>query len=62
MENDNYIKQKVDDLFEKLVKSAASFIYKPDEIKRIKEDIYKLQNKCEHKYENGKCIYCRKEE
>lgn len=64
MENVNNfeIREKVDDLYEKLVRSAATFIFKPNEIKQIKEQIFNLQEQCNHKFENGKCIYCRKEE
>ena len=64
MENINNfeIRDKVDDLYEKLVRSAATFIFKPNEIKQIKEQIFNLQEQCNHKFENGKCIYCRKEE
>lgn len=64
MENVNNfeIREKVNDLYEKLVHSAATFIFKPNEIKQIKEQIFNLQEQCNHKFENGKCIYCRKEE
>ena len=64
MENVNNfeIREKVDNLYEKLVRSAATFIFKPNEIKQIKEQIFNLQEQCNHKFENGKCIYCRKEE
>ena len=64
MENVNNfeIREKVDNLYEKLVYSAATFIFKPNEIKQIKEQIFNLQEQCNHKFENGKCIYCRKEE
>ena len=56
MENVNFIKQEIDSLYDKLIKSAATFIYKPNEIKEIKERIFKLQNNCPHEYKNGKCI------
>jgi len=62
MENVNFIKQEIDSLYDKLVKSAATFVYKPNEIKEIKDRIFKLQNNCPHEYKNGKCIYCRKDE
>lgn len=62
MENVNFIKEEIDDLYTSLNRCAATFIYKPDEIKKIKEKIFNLQNDCPHKFENGKCIYCRKEE
>ena len=62
MENVNFIKKEINTLYQKLVESAATFIYKPDEIKKIKQEIFKLQEKCPHQYENGKCIYCRKDE
>ena len=58
----NNIKEQIDDLYEKLAKSAATFIYKPDEIRKIKQNIFELQDKCNHNFINGKCIYCRKEE
>jgi len=54
------IKQQIDNLYEKLAQSAMTFIYKPDEIAKIRENIFELQNKCHHEYVNGKCIYCRK--
>lgn len=56
------IKKEIDFLFQKLAESAATFIYKPDELKKIRQNIYSLQDKCEHKFINGKCIYCRKDE
>ena len=56
------IKKQINSLYEKLAQSAATFIYKPDEIKKIKQDIFELQEKCEHEFKNGKCIYCRKDE
>jgi len=62
MENGNFIKQKIDELQTKLAMSAATFIYKPNELNNIKNQIFELQNKCEHKFENGKCIYCKKKE
>ena len=62
MANVNYIREEIDNLYDQLVKSAATFIYKPAEIKQIKEKIFKLQSKCPHEFENGKCIYCRKDE
>lgn len=58
----NEINNKINELYTKLAKSAATFILKPNEIKEIKQQIFNLQNNCEHKFENGKCIYCRKEE
>ena len=42
MDNVN-IKNEIDFLFQKLAESAATFIYKPDEIKMIKNNIYALQ-------------------
>ena len=54
------IKQQIDELYEKLNQSVMTFIYKPDEIAKIRNDIFELQNKCFHEYVNGKCIYCRK--
>ena len=56
------VREKIDKLYEQLVRSAATFIYKPDELRKINEQIYELQSKCSHKFENGKCIYCRKEQ
>ena len=54
MENVNNfeIREKVDDLYEKLVRSAATFIFKPNEIKQIKEQIFSLQEQCNHKHSN----------
>lgn len=60
MENDKTIKQQVDELYEKLAQSAMTFVYKPDEIEKIRQNIFELQDHCFHKYVNGKCIYCRK--
>lgn len=63
MEYDNFkIKEEVDNLYEKLVRSAATFVFKPNEIKQIKQEIFNLQKQCKHKFINGKCVYCRKEE
>lgn len=63
MEYDNFkIKEEVDNLYKKLVHSAATFVFKPNEIKQIKQEIFNLQKQCKHKFTNGKCIYCRKEE
>lgn len=56
------IKNKINDLYNQLQQSAATFIYNPNEIEKIRQDIFKLQEKCFHKYENDKCIYCRKEQ
>ena len=54
------IKQQIDILYEKLTQSAMTFVYKPDEIEKIRNEIFELQDKCYHEYVNGKCIYCRK--
>ena len=63
MDYDNFkLKDEIDILYNQLTKSAATFVLKPNEIKQIKQNIFELQNKCNHKFENGKCIYCRKEE
>lgn len=63
MELNNFeIKERIDYLYTQLRNSAATFIYKPDEINKIKQCIYELQDQCNHKYENKRCIYCRKEE
>lgn len=62
MENDNQIKIEIDDLYNKLSKNAATFIYNPTIIKDIRNKIFELQNKCNHNFQNGVCIYCRKEE
>lgn len=60
---DNFeIKERIDYLYNELRKTAATFIYKPDDIIKIKECIYDLQDQCNHEYKNGRCIYCRKEE
>ena len=60
---DNFkIKKRIDYLYTELRKTAATFVYKPDEIETIKKCIFDLQNQCNHEYENGRCIYCRKEE
>lgn len=56
------IRKKINDLYIKLAKSAATFIYNPNEIKEIKQEIFELQNKCNHEYQNGRCIYCKKDE
>ena len=63
MELDNFqIKEKINWLYNDLARAAATFIYNPDEIKEIKNQIFELQEKCNHEYVNRKCIYCRKEE
>lgn len=63
MDCDKYaLKKETDNLYEKLQKSAATFILKPHEIEEIRERIFELQDKCNHEFVNGKCIYCRKEE
>ena len=63
MDYDKYaLKKEIDNLYEELRKSAATFILKPHEIEEIRERFFKLQEKCEHEFKNGKCIYCRKEE
>lgn len=56
------IKERIDYLYTELRHTAATFVYKPDEIAKIKQCIYDLQDECDHEYQNGKCIYCRKEE
>lgn len=56
------IKKRIDYLYNELRQTAATFVYKPDEIKKLKDCIYNLQHECNHEYKNGKCIYCRKEE
>ena len=56
------IRNKINDLYIKFAKSAATFIYNPNEIKEIKQEIFELQNKCNHEYQNGRCIYCKKDE
>jgi len=56
------LQNKIDELYEKLYQSAATFIFKPNEIKQIKQNIFELQKQCNHEFKNGKCIYCRKEE
>ena len=61
MENAN-IKEKIDFLYKELRDTAATFIYQPDKIEKIKDCIFQLQTECNHKFENGKCIYCRKEQ
>ena len=60
--NDLTIKQQIDNLYQKLAESAITFVYKPGEIEKIRQNIFELQNKCNHEYKNGKCIYCRKDE
>ena len=32
-----------------------------ENIKRLYERLNEIQNKCEHEFENGICIYCDKE-
>lgn len=61
MENVN-IKERIDYLYTELRNTAATFVYKPDEIAKIKQCIYELQDQCNHEYQNGRCIYCRKEQ
>lgn len=59
--NNFEIKERVDYLYSKLRETAATFVYKPDEINKIKHCIYELQDQCNHEYKNGRCIYCRKD-
>ena len=59
---DNFkIKERIDYLYKELRQTAATFVYKPDEIEKIKKCIFDLQDQCNHEYQNGRCIYCRKE-
>lgn len=60
--NNLKIKERIDFLYTELRNIASTFIYKPDEISKIQQCIFDLQDQCTHKYENGRCIYCRKEE
>lgn len=56
------IKERIEELYKKLYCSAATFVYKPDELEGIRAEIADLQNKCDHTFENGKCVICRKEQ
>lgn len=56
------IKERVEELYKKLYYSAATFVYKPDELEAIRAEIADLQSKCKHTFENGKCTICRKEQ
>lgn len=56
------IKERIEELYKKLYCSAATFVYKPDELEWIRAEIADLQNKCDHTFENGKCVICRKEQ
>ena len=58
--DDLTIKQQIDNLYQKLAESAMTFVHKPGEIEKIRQNIFELQNKCFHEYIDGKCIYCRK--
>ena len=60
--NNFQIKERIDYLYSQLRKSAATFIYKPDEISKINKEIARLQSECSHVYENNRCIYCGKSE
>lgn len=63
MELNNFkLKEKIDNLYNQLRQSAATFIYNPKEIEQIRQSIFELQKNCLHEYKNGKCIYCRKEQ
>ena len=62
MENVNFIRKQINFLNGKLQASAATFTYKPGEIEEIKNQIFALQERCPHKFENGKCKYCDKGE
>ena len=62
MENVNFVRKQMDFLNKKLKNSAATFTYKPDEIEKIKQQIFDLQERCPHEFENGKCKYCDKGE
>ena len=54
---------KVHDLEEELMRSIdpATFVLNPKTL-AIRYQIEKLQEKCNHIYENGTCIVCGKEE
>lgn len=54
---------KVHDLEEELMRSIdpATFVLNPKTL-AIRYQIEKLQEKCNHIYENGACIICGKEE
>ena len=54
---------KVHDLEEELMRSIdpATFVLNPKTL-IIRYQIEKLQEKCNHIYENGACIICGKEE
>lgn len=56
------IKERIEELYKKLYYSAATFVYKPDELEAIRAEIADLQSKCNHTFENGKCTICRKEQ
>ena len=48
--------KEYDELFD-----PSTFVLKPRLIE-IQTEIMKLQRQCEHKFENGFCIYCAREE
>lgn len=54
------VREKIDKLYKELTQNASTFIYNPDGLKKITQQIFELQNKCHHHFENGECIYCRK--
>ena len=56
------IKERADYLYNELRGMASTFIYNPDKIEKIRKCIFDLQDQCNHEYQNGRCIYCRKEE
>lgn len=39
----------------------ATFVLNP-EAQKIQNEIYELQQKCPHEFENGECKFCGKEE
>ena len=39
----------------------ATFVLNP-EAQKIQNEIYELQKKCPHEFENGECKFCGKEE
>lgn len=55
------IKMKVDEIDNKIAEAVRTFILSP-ELKDLMEEKAALRAQCVHEFENGKCIYCGKEE
>lgn len=57
------IRKQIDEIYQEIenLLNPSSFVLKP-EVAILNGEIKKLQKQCSHKFENGQCIYCDKEE